>query len=207
MTVYYKYLKKEHAHSMLEYGRLRIGTLYEYRDMEKHGSVIGDDAEGKKSAFMEVGTETWSNDTQPNFTRDFFKAIDGGSFTISGITLEKPKESPDFYLYCCTTEYSKDVMEEFGYDACVIIRNPERFFRALSKSLRHKVSSFQGVYECQYRERRVSHERETDAHPAIIKAPKYQNQKEIRAFWTPEKRNVSPIMVQSRKAVRHCVLM
>lgn len=48
MTVLYKYMKREYADPLLTKGELLINTLYEYRDKEKHGAVIGDDSEGKK---------------------------------------------------------------------------------------------------------------------------------------------------------------
>ena len=43
---YYKYLKDEHLKSFMDVGTLRVGTLYEYRDVESHGDQIGDQKEG-----------------------------------------------------------------------------------------------------------------------------------------------------------------
>ena len=58
MVVLYKYMKKEHAKLLTKQGSLRVGTLYEFRNKEKHGQEIGDNKEGIKSAYMGVDNET-----------------------------------------------------------------------------------------------------------------------------------------------------
>lgn len=76
--ILYKYLKKEHAHSLLSKGIIRLGTLYEYRNIEKHGSVIGDDTEGKKSASMPIDDAFWSKQYHPDFADNFFHSLKMG---------------------------------------------------------------------------------------------------------------------------------
>ena len=44
-NVLYKYLKKEHSEKLLRFGQFRIGTLFEYKNTEKYGEVIGDKQE------------------------------------------------------------------------------------------------------------------------------------------------------------------
>jgi hypothetical protein len=48
VAVLYKYLKREHAKSLLTDGILMLGTLRGYRDEERYGPDIGDDCEGVK---------------------------------------------------------------------------------------------------------------------------------------------------------------
>ena len=42
-------MKRRHARSFLRDGLIRIGTLYDFRDEEQHGSEIGDKDEGTKT--------------------------------------------------------------------------------------------------------------------------------------------------------------
>jgi hypothetical protein len=68
--VLFKYMRKAHAQRLLSEGVVRIGTLYEYRNIEKHGLVVGDDAEGTKSAVMHVPDLTMTKQEHvPEFVR------------------------------------------------------------------------------------------------------------------------------------------
>lgn len=206
MAVLYKYLHKKHAKMLLERGKLRIGTLYEFRDIEKHGVEIGDATEGQKSIFMEINKETWNPKNQPEFSKNFFNLGNNGSLTIQGITLEKPINSPDYYIYSTTEVFDENILSDFGYDICVIIENPEKFFAAITRTLRHK-GVFEGVFRCQYHSKRLSHDRDHGIHPAIIKSPEYEKQKEVRTLWKPKKNSIQPIIIECRKASKYCRLL
>jgi hypothetical protein len=202
----YKYLKKAHAEQLLNHGKLRLGTLYEYRDMDTHGAVIGDKDEGTSSRFMEVMYERWTPTTQPEFTKSFFNLGSDATLTISGITLEKPQESPDFYLYCTTEVFDENALAEFGYDCCVLIERPQQFFNAISHTIRYK-ATFDGVHQCQYVPRRQPHQSGDGIHPAIIKDPTYQSQKEVRALWRPiKKAGITPTVIECRDAAKFCTM-
>jgi len=203
MSILYKYMQKEHAKLLIEEGKFRIGTLYEYRDIEKHGEVIGDFEEGKKSTYMAISFETWNPNNQPEFTKDFFNLSGNGSLTISNLTLEKPNDSPNHYLFCTTDIFDKNALADFGYDTCIIIENPKRFFSIISKTLRHK-AKYLGAFKCQYQSRRVSYNQDNGAHPAIIKPLKYKSQNEVRGLWLAKKKIIKPIIIQSHRAAKLC---
>ena len=42
----YKYIPKRYLDAFLNQGSLKIGTLYEYRQVEAYGNVIGDKTKG-----------------------------------------------------------------------------------------------------------------------------------------------------------------
>lgn len=46
--------------------------------------------------------------------------------------------SPDLYIYCMSSEYNPEVMKQFKCDACMEIINPEAFFTAISRRIRHR---------------------------------------------------------------------
>ncbi len=204
MGVLYKYMRKEHADLLVDKGCLRIGTLYEFRNEEKHGKAIGDNQEGKKCTYMVAETQEWTEHTQPEFTKGLFKIKSGATVHISGGgTIEKPEESPDCYVFCTTSQFDTSAMRDFGYDTCVVIEQPEKFLKELSKKLRHK-GEYLATVPCRYQERRVLYQQETGHHPAVIKEPEYEYQKEVRSIWVPKKAAIQPIFVQSRDLTKYC---
>ena len=203
MTPLFKYMRKQHARLLLNDGKVRVGTLHEYRDTEAHGCVIGDDTEGTKNLFLDGHGETWTPASIPAFAKTFFELGHESSVTLEGIRLQVPQESPDFYLFCASSEFNEHALREFGYDACVSIDDPQRFFAAISHRLRHK-ASLEGVFHCQYRDRDAPHDSDDGTHPALIKHPKYKDQHEVRALWRPQKESVRPVIIESRKAMQCC---
>ena len=61
----YKYLAKEYAYLLLTEGKLRLGTQDDFRCIEKHGSIRGDDSESIKSSCMYIRNEFWTSHTSP----------------------------------------------------------------------------------------------------------------------------------------------
>ena len=200
----FKYMRKEHALALLERGHIRIGTLYEYRNVERYGTAIGDTEEGVKNLHLDGSGETWDASTIPEFARTFFNLGPGGAVTLQpGIRLDVPQQSPEYFLFCASSAFDKKAMQAFGYDSCVVIEDPSRFFKALSHTFRHK-GSFEGVYECQYGPRSVPYDRDDGMHPALIKDPAYAYQKEVRALWRPRSSRPVPKVVESQKAAKWC---
>jgi len=205
MKVLYKYLHAKFANDLVQRGRLRIGTLYEYRNIEKHGAIIGDDLEGKKIAYMDIQNETISRENQPEFTKKFFHMGNDASVNLQNITLEHLTRSPNFYIYSTTEVFDENALTDFGYDACVLIQNPKKFFIAISKKLRD-IATFRGSFKCQYQPRRVAHDQDNNIDPAIIKGSEYQNQREVRAIWVPTQKIVEPIIIECHKVIKYCRL-
>ena len=59
ITSLYKYLKREHAESMLSEGSVKIGTLYEYWPMELHARAFA----GSKTRWMRTPSCWWRSDS------------------------------------------------------------------------------------------------------------------------------------------------
>ena len=47
----FKYSKWAHAEALIRWGQIRVGTLDDYRNIEKHSSLIGDKEEGETFLF------------------------------------------------------------------------------------------------------------------------------------------------------------
>lgn len=204
MTVLYKYMRHEHAELLLNKGKPRIGTLYEYRDMEKHGGVKGDDSEGKKTLCAEIDNEIWTPETQPGITKGFINLE--GPVRFQNMIFENPQESPNHYLFCASEEFDQNTMHTFDCDACVVIENAEKFFATISRVLRKK-AKFVGFFPCQYGSRRVQHNHDDGVHPARIKDTSYRTQKEVRALWGLIKNKAHPLLINCRKVSKYCRML
>lgn len=203
----FKYMKGRHAENFLRHGTLRIGTLYEYRDTEKHGAVIGDAHEGTKSLYTEVkGRHT--KKTAPPIVGKFLEL--GENSTIEDCVFVNQMDSPDCYIFCGTEEYSSAVMAEFDATVCLAIEDVRGFYGVLSKSLIRATGNaafFRGAYRCSYIDRNVKHDEDHGLPGALIKEPKYSNQKEIRAIWEPAvPQAVSPIIISCPEARQFCTI-
>lgn len=203
MTPLFKYMRKQHARLLLTQGKVRIGTLYEFRDLESHGDVVGDAGEGKKSLHLHGKGDTWTAKTIPDFAKTFFNLGPEASMTLEGVTLQLPQESPDHYMFCATSEFNEAALSDFGYDSCIRIDDPRRFFMAISHTIRHQ-ASFVGAFHCQYTSRDAPYDEDNGIHPALIKDPKYASQREVRGLWTPHKIPIKPVVIQNRRIAGYC---
>lgn len=199
----YKYMRKEHARLLLDRGRLRIGTLYEYRNAELHGSAIGDCDEGVKNLHLDGNGESWDASSIPAFAQTFFKLGPEANLTLDGIRLVVPQQSNDYFLFCASTILDVTTMHKMGYDACVVIEHPDRFVAAICHSFRHR-GNFEGVHECHYGSRSIPYEQDNGVHPALIKELAYSYQKEVRALWRPLKASPVPQILDCRKVTAWC---
>lgn len=205
----YKFMKREYALSLVHSGTVRIGTLYDFRNIEDHASGIGDKGEGTRETRGAIHFADSDQPNFPDFLRRFAKVDTGGRFTAHDSLFVERQESPDFYVFCCSEEYNPDIWLERGYDGCVEIKQPDIFFRALTKSLYAKGRIKPGCYveRCVYIDRSQDYRWEHPAHPAVMKPPSFAHEKEMRAIWTPRDNQISPFILYCRTARKFCRLM
>ena len=208
----YKYVKKEHLDAFFTNGSIKIGSLYEYRQVEKYGTVIGDDSEGTYITELSKNGEYEIDMSRSSAEADFFrqhvlrpdqKNTNGKIRMADGAKLISRTNSPDFYIYCVSNEYDSKVMKEFGCDSCIEILRPDIFFKAVTKKIRHK-ASYENVVNIVYGNKTAHYTTPHQVHPAIKKGFEYGYQKEVRAIWTPKKEIKSPLFIDVPKAIRAC---
>ncbi|MDH3375104.1 MAG: hypothetical protein OER22_08700 [Gammaproteobacteria bacterium] len=208
----YKYIRRQHMEAFFRNGALKIGSLYEYRALEELGSIIGDASEGVHITRLDSTKrrEFQLQDGSPEAA--FFKKhilgpdqqnIEKKVVLAAGATLMAHSNSPNYYIYCVSSEYDERVMRQFGCDRCIEIVDPERFFKAISKNIRHK-ASFEGCFPVSYGNKTTDHLNPHEAHPALLKDDSYSDQKEIRAIWKPFKEPKGSLFINAPKAARHC---
>ncbi len=209
----YKYLPKKYFEDFFGRGSLKIGTLYEYRNTEQYGSVIGDLDEGvrktelnlNKGAEIDLGSKT----SEAEFVRNVLKAPIQQSSNmkivclVDGYNLISEEHSPDLYIYCMTGDYDENVMRQFGCDSCIEIVKPIEFFDEISHRIRH-MGKFYGVIPIQYMSKKVPYTNPNLVHPALFKDSIFGYQAEFRAIWTTTKTSPKPLFIDVPRAIRYC---
>lgn len=209
----YKYTSQEHAIGLLRYGKFRVGTLYEYRNLE-HVSGVADPNEGRKTISGKLNEQFLSGEEVPKTLTDLgILSVSPGptNITFTNTTFKSSISSEDAYIWCGSKLKSFLVQQEFeGTDSCVEISNPEAFFALLSEFMALKYDAeFIGLFTIEYRERVEEWQRtHLGVHPATIKEPHFSEQKEVRAIWQPRQSGIiSPIISRLPALSRYCKLV
>lgn len=170
-----KMMRAEHAESFLQTGTLRLGSIAHFRHYDH--AEIGDATEGETIMFGLSNRGT------------MMRQVIGGM---------------NEWIFCCFAgDASPDVIQKFGYDAAVLIKNPKAFSDAVSRELGGPESHFA---RCVYSDGRVLvgptkediPEEDDDSDivldsdfadmigpgRAFVKPEKYAHQKEFRFTWT-----------------------
>lgn len=209
----YKYMKKRHAVAFFKEGLIRIGTLYDFRQEEKHGEEIGDKDEGTKTLTTDDYhvIDTSHPETIPAWLgADFAKAFklqDGARLQIharDGVHLRLT--APDQYVFCASHELDGALIRNGEYECCVKISNPLGFFGALTQKLKHK-ATWLGIGMCIYRPRLILGHEDIGLEPSLIKEERYAHQKEVRGIWEACSEEISPIIIKAKKARHFCEII
>lgn len=186
----YKYLRVPYADAMVTTGSVRIGTLREYRNTEEYGVVVGDADEGVTSA-VDADSELPPARISPS-PPGRFGFLTPGDERLTSVSIyatedyiQFVEEWPDSYVYCLSQKLNAKLMTAFDADAVVEVREPLRFFCALTRSLRRRVKIATYFFgSCGYQSRVRSLE-DRSFPPAFIKDPSYSYQREARGVWLP----------------------
>lgn len=202
--VLYKYLSWEHAHAMLATGSLRIGTLHEYRMIEQHGPVVGDQHEGLVSAVDYVNRKRRGSRSTLNPPLRVTLDVPGDN-RLTDISIYATQdyiqffeEWPDTYVYCLSKVLDPKVMRAFNADAAIQIHRPMDFFLALTRHLRRKLKITAYFFgSCGYQER-IGSLQDTPRPALFIKDPGYAYQQEVRLAWLPDRLPISPVVTRCK---------
>ena len=187
----YKYMQKQFADEFLSEGKLRIGTLYDFRDIEKHGPEIGDEGEGTQTAhYTNDGhkpIDSRSVDGLTQLANMFGIGLGGGTITLGpNAVISGMLSSTNLFIFCVSHELNQEKMKEMGYDSCIEINNPEMFFNSLSLTMSEIATPHEHDSVC-YQDRHIKLEESIESRSYLIK-PDYErfvNQKEYRFVWLP----------------------
>jgi hypothetical protein len=200
----FKYMQKEHAKGLLYMGVVRIGTLYDYRKIEKYNAAIGDMGEGVKTILTKVDKLTDGSNEIPELFKD---RIHLAGHVLPHVVFNETQHSPNLYVFCASNVYDTRLHKDFDTNVCVKIESPEKFIQALTYALRQR-AEFVGFGKCRYMNKRLVSPDKRDFNPAFIKEakPEFAKQREWRALWKPRSDIVEPFLTISDIS-RYCTMI
>lgn len=213
----YKYMQKEHSESFFDTGKIRIGTLFDFRKTDVHNSVIGDENEGFQEKVMQTSGSfkfEEADTDQSSFLSNFFVRKPGSVGELTGVlegnwSLVHRKSEPDYYVYCTSTSFNPRVMiEDFKYNSCIEIVKADLFINELFKAMKKHAKT--GVYgNVSYSRKQLDFRDELKFPSVMIKDSKYYYQQEHRIAWLPKinsTNSIEPIFIQVPDARKFCKL-
>ena len=118
----FKFLSTEHKDALTKEGKVRLSTLYEFRDTEKHIGKIGDKNEGLVKFRIPSGVYELK-DSKISIKENCYKEI----------------KSPDCNIYCTSGTFSLELLKQAAIDkneSCVMITNPKLFLKTIENKTR-----------------------------------------------------------------------
>jgi hypothetical protein len=196
----YKYGRWAHTEDLIRWGRIRVGTLRDYRNIERHAAGIGDAGEGHKELNEIIGEATGEtlSDFSVSVMEPWFPGIAGASGVyIANTEVRLRVASPNCWLYCTSQVLSYRVMDSFeaNYDACVTITHVAEFYDAIGTELAGRGLTTRGfICPVTYRERLRDYRADDRLPPWAIKAPtpRYVAQQEVRFVYLAAQEITTP---------------
>lgn len=193
----YKFMEKRFADDLIRHGAFQIGTLYGFRNAEKHRDGILDVGEGTS-----VHTEKASSDGKLKLSVYSTHMVQGdlSGISITDMTITRNLNEFDFYIYCLSLSdsWSNDISAE--YDTCVEISDALKFAVYMRRVLWNN-QLCTAEMECgnvDYKDRHSATITIDDQHtggpttrPAFIKPAEYKLQGEFRFLFEPRRRPIT----------------
>lgn len=135
----FKFMSAQYAEDLILGKSIKVGTLYDFRDSEKHGRLKADPSEGKVTLMGEPFAPT-RLDTR-SMTPALRSALGGVTFTDCEVSVPFGRaislSTGDCNVLCLSTEFDPKIAESLddSYDCCVRIGSPERFIHQVADGL------------------------------------------------------------------------
>lgn len=184
---FFKSMRRQYAEQFFADGKLRVGTLYDFRRVEDYGDETGDAGEGTKRLYSDQRHVTES--TIPAFLQRKIRVGAGNRLDIvidGDGELAADVQDPDLYIFCVSMDFDRERMRRLGHDACVVIEDTS-FFQHLHNAMKPYIApESKGVLrDVIYGSRRHFHTQDPGLQMAVVKPERFAYQKEARALWLP----------------------
>jgi hypothetical protein len=185
---FYKSMKRKYAEQFFATGKLRVGSLYDFRKVEDYDEDIGDEGEGTKAL--------WTNQRHitersiPPFLQGHIRAGGGNRLDI---IIDNPNtqvtaqfQDPNYYIFCLSFDFSEARMRKLKHDACIVIEHLS-FFTFLHVAMDpYILQDSKGVFsDVLYGPRRHFHSLDPRLPMYRVKPERYGYQNEARVAWIP----------------------
>ena len=182
----FKFMSTEHKDALIKEGKVRLSTLYEFRDTEKYPGKIADENEGILKIKVPSG---------------LYKFKDAEIPIRKSYDLEI--KSANYNIYCTSGTFSLEVLEQALIDeneSCIMITNPKLFLKAMENKTRDLFKlQYHFFFLCAYYKTSPSFEEYQDlilktnninplssVPPFAAKEKKYFLYDEVRAIFSPQ---------------------
>lgn len=208
----YKFIEKEFLDAFFTTGSLRLGTIYNFKDILEHGTSRGDHSEGEHHLIRGVEeTVAISKNKHEPIISEVFKMEDDGELYLSNFSIVVSRRCEDGYVFCTSQIYHEQLFrrwnKENNLDSCYEIVNLHGFISAISRAISSSANFFANsnvTYTADQIDYRSSH---ANLHPAFTKAKKdYDWQCENRIVWGARGPcgPLRPWIVKVPEAVQYC---
>lgn len=208
----YKFVEKQFLDGFFTSGSLRLGTIYDFKDVVEHGASRGDQSEGEHQLIRGIdGTVTLTKDKYEPIISEVFKMEGDGESYISNLSIVVPRRCPDGFIFCTSKLFTEELFQswnaENNVDACYEITDPRRFFIEINKAIENSAFFFANA-NVTYTEDPIKFDTpHASLHPAFTKAEKtYGWQEENRTVWAAKGPcgSLKPWVIYAPEARKYC---
>jgi len=208
----FKFIEREFLDSFFATGCLRLGTIYDFKDIIEHGMSRGDQSEGEHHLIRRInGTVKLAKDKYEPVISELFRFEGEGEASISNLSIVVPRKCPDGFIFCTSNRYNeklfKDWKREENLDSCYQIININGFIQAISKAIAHS-AFFYTNSNVIYTEKEIDYQsKHSNINPAFTKfKDKYDWQFENRSVWGARGPcgQLKPWIIYVPEAIQYC---
>lgn len=171
----FKFGKSRHLKPMLDEGKLRIAQASYYSDPSLN-AAIGDDE-------LRFNFELHPQRVRLEILDPKTLKPKGKISPLGNISVTQPV-STDYWLFCMAKSYPNRAYDDFEADACLVIKDSDRFIKLLLASMESTGETLDGMFGAvDYRDPINTPPHST--RPFFTKHFRYAYQKELRVVWLP----------------------
>lgn len=173
----FKFGKRVHLEALLNEGKLRIAQASYYSDPSLNAAIRDDELQFN----FEMHLKGFRIQTLDQRTRQ----PTGETYPIGNVSMTKRMPS-DYWILCLAHAYPLRAFDDFGADACLVIREPQLFEKRLMDAVAQTKLAHGGIIDgVDYLDPFNSDP--TKMIPFFSKHFRYAYQKELRVVWVPLK--------------------
>lgn len=168
--IIFRYGEEKYMRKFVDQGKIRISPASKYKSGNSFDPRTDD----------EINKHSWQNGNNIKITTQA-----GDEMPVLGNLKRTASTLYNYYTLCLSSDFEPIIFEEFSYDACVIIKNPNAFAERLKEQTDKKVRQWYYLHcPIQYFDPYDLGANEFfDA--AMMKDFSYAYQKEYRFIWDP----------------------
>lgn len=168
-----RYMSQQHAGDLRKYGKVRLSPASSFKEYTAL-SAVGDN-------------EIERSFSLPRHTVKLTLIEDGSPIRLLSDLKVAPQLATDYYLYCLSTIYSPRLLEDFGADCAVFIRDIQEFCGRLEKAFSDRFPNWvHGRDLVKYIDPVVGRSLKEEIDICFTKQLAYEYQREFRLVWLPD---------------------